>query len=182
MADIPRILESVRSGKYDETQLLNLFRNANKSTSVTEVERQSIVELVETELRKNYPRAANKHLGTIDKHARDYLERVYEEISSEFDLSGNKIKNGVKTGASVLSGDAVIDVYISYKNEHGIGAVLAAYQPSIDEPICYRVFTYKGAKKPDNLVNLQEYREADDAVVLSFRQVLEDEMQLPKAA
>lgn len=182
MADIPRLLEKVRSGKYDETELLNLFKNASKSSSVTEQERAALMELVETELRKNYPRAANKHIGAIDREAREYLESVYKKISDEFDLSGNKIKNGVKTGAAVLAGDAVIDVYISYKNDQGIGAVLAAYQPSIDDPICYQVFTYKGAKKPDNLVNLQEYTKPDDEVVVSFRKVLSDDMQLPKAA
>ena len=69
MADIPRLLERVRSGKYDETQLLNLFKNASKSSSVTESERAALMELVETELRKNYPRAANKHLGAIDRHS-----------------------------------------------------------------------------------------------------------------
>jgi len=182
MADIPRLLERVRSGKYDETELLNLFKNASKSTAVSDNERASILELVETELRKNYPRVANRHLGAIDKQAREYLESVYQEISAEFDLSGNKIKNGVKTGAAVLAGDAVIDVYISYKNDQGIGAVLAAYQPSIEEPISYQVFMYKGAKKPDNLVNMQEYANADDEVVGSFRKVLSNEMQLPKAA
>jgi hypothetical protein len=182
MANIPRLLERVRSGKYDETELLNLFKNASKSSAVTDLERATLLELIESELRKNYPRAANKHLGAIDKPARDYLEQVYQKISEEFDLSGNKIKNGVKTGASVLSGDAVVDVYISYKNDQGIGAVLAAYQPSIDEPISYQVFMYKGAKKPDNLVNLQEYKQADDEVVSSFREVLATDMQLPKAA
>jgi hypothetical protein len=182
MADIPRLLERVRSGKYDETELLNLFKNASRSSSVTEQERAALMELVETELRKNYPRAANKHLGAIDRQAREYLESVYEEISAEFDLSGNKIKNGVKTGAAVLAGDAVIDIYISYKNEQGIGAVLAAYQPTIDDPISYQVFMYKGAKKPDNLVNMQEYAQPDDEVVVSFRKVLSDDMQLPKAA
>lgn len=61
------------------------------------------------------PAIATRLGGPKDEQGRDFLEALYKEIATEFDLSGNHLKNGVKTGGYMINGTRYVDVYISYK-------------------------------------------------------------------
>ena len=172
MPDIPKLVQSIESGKYDDKQLVNLYRNTEKYDSITEEDRELVMEAVETELRKTYPRKAKAKFGPVDARPREVLEELYASVSNRFDLSKNTLKNGVKTGGAMISGDGYIDLYISYKAKNKNGVVAHAYQSKQTDPLKYHVFKYTGSAKPENRTGLVEYDAESPEIEKYFAQAL----------
>jgi len=113
---VVNVLNRVRSGKLDALGLQNLYTNAHSNEDVSEVQREEIVEAVVTQLRKDHPRHAKKRFGPVNSKCRETMEEYFVELQTRFDLSANHHKNKVKLGGNVISGEAVINDYVSYRN------------------------------------------------------------------
>ncbi len=174
MPDIPKLIQSIESGKYDDKELVNLYRNTEKYDSITEQDREQIMEAVETELRKSYPRKAKAKFGPVDARPREYLEELYNSVSGKYDLTKNTLKNGIKTGGTMISGDGYIDLYISYKAKNKNGVVAHAYQSKQTDPLKYHVFKYTGSAKPENRSGNVEYAGEDPAIEKYYSEVLSE--------
>ncbi len=102
--------------------------NAERFQGIDEIQREDLIQLIENRLRSVSPSAATKVFGPKDSEAREYLAQVFWQTSSEFDLSQNQVKNGVKTGGDMIAGRKHVDVYISYKNKNKWRAALTWLQ------------------------------------------------------
>ena len=96
MDKVEKILNLINGGTLSKPELHTLYDNTVKFSDITEEEREQIIDAVENELRVKFPAAAKKLFGSKDAQARDKLSKIYQSISDEFDLSGNKLKNGVR--------------------------------------------------------------------------------------
>lgn len=112
----------------DPKALVRFHENVERFQGIDEIEREDLIQLIEERLRSVSPSAATKVFGPKDSEAREYLEQVFRQVSSDFDLSQNQVKNGVKTGGDMIAGRKHLDVYISYKNNDKWRAALAWLQ------------------------------------------------------
>ena len=99
----------------DPKALLRFHENVERFQGVDEVQREDLIQLIEERLRTVSPSAATKVFGPKDSEAREFLEQVFLRTCSDFDLSQNQVRNGVKTGGGMIAGRKHVDVYISYK-------------------------------------------------------------------
>lgn len=109
----------------DPKALLRFHENVERFQGIDEVQREDLIQLIEERLRSVSPSAATKVFGPKDSEAREFLEQVFLRTCSDFDLSQNQVKNGVKTGGDMIAGRKHVDVYISYKNNDKWRASLA---------------------------------------------------------
>lgn len=109
-------VSKITSGKLTEKQLVAYFDNVHRSADVSELQRESVAEAVEAQLRKQFPVRAKRMFGKVDQAARTLLGALLQSTKSEFDLSANRVKTSVKTGGDQLRGDFLVDTYISYKS------------------------------------------------------------------
>ncbi|WP_134012572.1 hypothetical protein [Litoreibacter halocynthiae] len=116
------------SSLSDPKALLRFHENVERFQGIDEVQREDLIQLIEERLRSVSPSAATKVFGPKDSEAREILEQVFLRTCSEFDLSQNQVKNGVKTGGDMIAGRKHVDVYISYKNDDKWRASLAWLQ------------------------------------------------------
>ena len=112
----------------DPKALLRFHENVERFQGIDDVQREDLIQLIEERLRNISPSSATKVFGPKDSEAREFLEQVFLQTSSEFDLSQNQVKNGVKTGGDMIAGRKHVDVYISYKNNDKWRASLAWLQ------------------------------------------------------
>ncbi|NVO57404.1 hypothetical protein HW561_16535 [Rhodobacteraceae bacterium B1Z28] len=70
-------------------------------------------------LRVVSPAIATRLGGPKDAQGREFLEEFYDRIAMDFDVSGNRLKNGVKTGGHMIDGTKYVDAYVSYKTATG---------------------------------------------------------------
>lgn len=112
----------------DPKALVRFHENVERFQGIDEIQREDLIQLIEERLRSVSPSAATKVFGPKDSEAREYLEQVFGQTSSDFDLSQNQVKNGVKTGGDMIAGRKHLDVYISYKNSDKWRAALAWLQ------------------------------------------------------
>ena len=174
MPDIEKLLGLINAEKYKTRELLNLYANTVKYKDVSEMDRERIIEAVELQIRKASTREANKLFPKLYLKPKEALEALFSKVDSEFDLSENTIKNGVKTGGPMISGKAPVNVYVSYKAVGGRGVVVGAYQWALDEPLKYRVFAYQGMNVEGNERQLSEYDEPTDDLVLAYCDILKE--------
>lgn len=143
MSQIEKITALLQSRSFSQEELINLHNNALNYKDISDVDRETISALIEKRLRVKFPGAAKKIFGAKDTEARETLSRFYEAIETEFDLSANKLKNGLKTGGNVISGEAYLYTYISFKNAENIGAHLALSQHTVENELKVIVHKYK---------------------------------------
>jgi len=91
-----------------------------------------------------------------DKYAeaRDFLEEVWSQLDNEFDLAGNTVKNGVKTGGGKRGGGQFLDLYISYRNAERWNVNLAWLQDEPQTEAYLRVQLYKAYNKRCQTLNV----------------------------
>lgn len=174
MPNINNLILKIQSGKCSARELQNAFANANNNQKISEEQREEVIESVEHALREHHPRAAKKLLGALDSRPIEVLEEMYTEIQKAFDLSQNKVKNGVKAGGSMRSGEAVLDWHISYKNEKAEGVVVGAYQWKVSDPLKYKVFKYRTANKPGSTYDEVEFIEESPDILVQYKKILSD--------
>ncbi|MBM5788061.1 MAG: hypothetical protein FJ375_05010 [Pelagibacterales bacterium] len=98
--------------------LQNFYNNASNDKKITDYEKEILTELCEKIIRERFPRKnSRKILNNKSSEAKVLLEEVYSNLIKNFDLSKNKVKNGVKPGGYMIGGQMYVDWYISYKND-----------------------------------------------------------------
>lgn len=130
-------LQKLESKEWNSEELNNLYTNALKKGF------NSLADRIHERLRTDFPAVARKRFGAKDEQARELLAKVYEELAEHFDLSRNKVGNGVKTGGFQISGEKHVNVYISYRNSAGRGIALGLFQDSPDTAMKVELVDYK---------------------------------------
>ena len=130
--EVKNALNLIENKDMTYPQLMNLFNNTEKSTRITEIERELLTQKLESVMRINFPRETGNLLGNKNDKPIEILEEVYHTISNKYDLSDNLHKNGVKVGGDMIGGRAYIAWYISYKNRDNWGTSLAYRQKTAD--------------------------------------------------
>lgn len=126
------LIKRIEEDKFNEKQLINLYNNACSKPDIDEVEKESLIEAIEKNTRLRFPRAAKRIFGAKESVASQKLESLYIKLSKKYDLTHNRLKNGVKVGGRMISGEYYIDVYVSYKNFENQGAAIALTQANIE--------------------------------------------------
>lgn len=148
---VENIITRIEKNEYDAPKLIQIFKNAQQQKWISENDLEVLVSSIESKLREKFPAAGKKIFGAKDSTSRERLQNFYEELSKSIDLSNNKLKNGVKTGGSMINGSQYIYVYISYKNSNKHGVHLCIYQDSHDSELVIRSYKYhKNGDKPSN--------------------------------
>ena len=161
-----RALERINSGGLTAKQLLTLYDNTLKYPDISDLEREIIVAAIDKNIKLNHPRQASKAFGSKDAEGRALLETVYEELKSEFDLSGNHVGNGIKPSGAQMSGERYVGCYFSYKNSDNWNAGLYYYQDEVDSDPYLNVEirqTGKGKEKNET-INVYSVDDVDSAV------------------
>lgn len=149
---VRRALDAIETREITRRGLRNFYENAIRDPNITEAEREAVIAALETKIRISAPRDAKALFGPKDAEARALLGRVYDALAAEFNLSGNTVGAGVKTGGSMISGDMHVDVYISYKAEDRRHATFGylVKKPGNNPILALRFYqTGKGATEPD---------------------------------
>ena len=167
-------LERIRN-LSDAKSLLRFHENVERFQGIDDRQREELLGAIEVRLREVSPGSATKLFGPKDSEAREFLDRVYAATASDFDLSDNHVKNGVKTGGDMLAGRKHLDAYISYKNHDGWNANLSWLQDNADTDPYLRVWLYQGGAS--NEASQQEQRfglEEREAAISAYRQHLDN--------
>jgi len=116
-----KILNVERSiEKEDKIKVLqSWYDNIKNFPSISEYEREYLIDVVEKKIRIKFPNKAKKILGGKSAKAQEMLEEIYKTLTKEFDWSQNNVGNKVKVGGSMISGKEFVCWYISYKNNKG---------------------------------------------------------------
>ena len=126
---IEHALRNLEQDKLSEKQLLSLLKNA------IDLNHQDIVDKIKLKLRIKHPKAANKVFGSKEHDATDKLTGTYNMIAEQFVLSGNNVKNKVKAGGPMKSGQSYLHLYISYKDDQGKSCALMLCQETVDSEL-----------------------------------------------
>ncbi len=150
-AKFSNLINNINQGNYNKDELLNLYNNAQSGNSNDDSQKEEIIEAVEKSIRSKSPTYANKIFGPKDLEARDILYKLNKKILDEtFDLSDNKVKNGVKTGGDMIAGRYFIQVYLSYKNQENNGVQIKLEQKKAESELTASVIYYQGSS--DNAI------------------------------
>ena len=116
-----KILNVERSiEKEDKIKVLqSWYDNIKNFPSISEYEREYLIDVVEKKIRIKFPNKAKKILGGKSAKAQEMLEEIYKTLTKEFNWSQNNVGNKVKVGGSMISGKEFVCWYISYKNNKG---------------------------------------------------------------
>lgn len=149
---VRRALVVIETKEMSRAGLRNFYANATRDPDITEAEREAVIAALEARIRVSSPRDAKALFGPKDAEARALLGEIHNAIAAELDLSGNTVGSGVKTGGSMISGKAHVDVYISYKGadrRHATFGYLIA-KPGADPVLGVRLYqTGKDATEPE---------------------------------
>jgi hypothetical protein len=109
MAVTPTILEKIVM--MTSKDVFILLKNSKIQLSKGRIEAQAVIGACIVKLKKS---AETKTYTGPLRLDLEKLEDFYFSLSSEFDLSKNKYKHGVKVGGSMMRGEVAEDHYISY--------------------------------------------------------------------
>ena len=147
--DIQDVIENIESNKYNEKKLIVLYGNINKKEGLSEEDKEVLIEAIEKNTRLRFPRAAKRIFGSKETIASTILEKLDQKLIQSIDYTSNKLKNGVKIGGQMISGEFYIDVYMSFKNSDNQGASISLTQKTIDDELVVTVRRYS-THNPDS--------------------------------
>jgi hypothetical protein len=128
-------------------------------------------------LRVVSPAIATRLGGPKDEQGREFLNALYERIAADFDLSGNQLKNGVKTGGYMINGMQYVDVYISYKTATKKNLSLAWIQKDVEsEPYLHLLLRHVGAGGMGEIQNktFEDQDKANEAYTRELTRLLSE--------
>jgi hypothetical protein len=129
-----KIINDIKSGKYDRKKLENLYLNAKRlnHTDLIPIIKESLKELDSSSYSKRFV-----------KPIRDKIKEIATEIAeSEHwgNWENNKVGNGVKPGGEMLTGKFLAEFYFSYKHESWKkSSYLAVFQREENSSVGYSV-------------------------------------------
>lgn len=113
----------------DGAKLQNLLTNIGGRPELEDQDREALVDAVSRRIKVVSPKLAKEIFGPKDAQGKAFLDSLCAELHPpKFDLSNNRVGNGVKTGGFMIAGTKYVDVYISYKNAAGVNLSLAWIQ------------------------------------------------------
>ena len=118
------------AGLKTSRQLQTLYDNVGRNKTITDYEREELVDTLELRMREVAPAVATKLFGPKDSEAQQFLQRTYDALARDFDFSANRVRNGVKIGGDMIKGEKFVDVYLSYKSADNVNVGLAWLQDS----------------------------------------------------
>ncbi len=127
-----KALQLISKEDITDKQLVNLLNNVKAEALITEEDKELLVDTIAKRLKVISPSKAKVIFGDKGTEAIEILTRVHDIISSKHDLTKNVLKNGVKTGGNMMSGEAYICFYLSYKNSDQQGCALTYFQESVE--------------------------------------------------
>ena len=154
---VRQTLNRIETKEFSSKELSSFLENTIKFSGITDEERELIIKALERKIRLKNPRHAKKLFGPKDIEARDLLQSIFDRISSDYDLSQNRVGSGVKTGGHMIAGKAYIDVYISYKNHDKWHVGLGFYQTSVEAEPKLRVWLFQGGENNAEGREVSEY-------------------------
>lgn len=164
-------------GMEDATALKRLHTNIHRHPDLEDVDREALDEAVVNRLRVISPAIATRLGGPKDEQGREFLQSLYERISAKFDLSGNQLKNGVKTGGYMINGTRYVDVYISYKTATKENLSLAWIQNDVgSKPYLHLQLRHVGTGGSGELQNkkFEEQEKASEAYIRELMGLLRE--------
>jgi hypothetical protein len=170
-SDAHKLIEKVRNGEYSERELINLYKNAETHGA------SDVMEAIKRKMRADFPRAANRLFGAKEAEARMQLESVLHDLSNSFNFGSNQLKNGVKAGGGMLSGEKHIDVYISYKNKERYGVALSLSQDDPESELIATFYYYKDGKsgfREKKQYQMHDFAKAVNAYKKKLSEVLKE--------
>jgi len=165
------------SGLEDATALKRLHANIHRHPDLEDVDREVLDDAVMKRLRVISPAIATRLGGPKDEQGREFLQALYERIAAKFDLSGNQLKNGVKTGGYMINGTRYVDVYISYKTATKKNLSLAWIQNDVgSKPYLHLQLRHVGAGGTGELKNktFEEQEKASEAYTRELMSLLRE--------
>lgn len=174
---VRRALDIIEKGDLTRQGLRNFYDNATRDPNLTEAERKAVISALEPRIRVTSPTDARAMFGPKDAEARALLSQINDALEVEFDLSGNTVGSGVKTGGDMISGAFHVVVYISYKGADRRHAGLAVVQRAPDADPILIVSLYQTGRNPTVPEMREEYpidavAEAVDRHRTNLRQIL----------
>ena len=89
---VQKVIDIIENKKMSYEQYTNLFNNTSGNETITEEEREMLIDKLVIKLRTLYPKQASRLLGNKSGKPQIFLEEVLTEITKEFDWSKNKHK------------------------------------------------------------------------------------------
>lgn len=106
-----------RIEKMEDANILRrMHENIHRHPDLDDIDRERLNEATMLRLRVVSPAIATRLGGPKDADGRDFLQKLHERTSAMFDLSDNKLGQGVKTGGPMINGTLYVYVYVSYKS------------------------------------------------------------------
>lgn len=152
-AEVERALVRIAQ-MNDANALKRLHANIERHADLGDLDRERLNEATMSRLRVVAPAMATRLGGPKDTEGRDFLQKVYEQASMKFDLSDNKVGQGVKTGGWMINGTRYVDVYLSYKTIDGKNLSFAWIQEKVDsQPYLELLLRQVGRDGAGELIN-----------------------------
>ena len=156
-AGVSQTLERIKGKEHTDKQLINYIKNFRKHSDLTDWEKETLIEEVETQLRMKFPKAATRVLGGKSSKAEELLEEIFSTLENEFDWSQNQVKSKVKVGGAMISGRDHVCWYISYKNIEGYSSALIYRQKTIKDAPLLEVEYGRVGKQYENEKEVKEF-------------------------
>ena len=129
-----KLIESIKSGKYDRKELENLYSNAEQRG------RDDILVVAKEALKDIDSRSYSKRFV---KPIRDKIQKIANEIiesESWANWEDNKVGNGIKVSGSMMNGEELAEFYFSYRNPSWKrSSSLAVFQHDEESPVQYKI-------------------------------------------
>lgn len=129
-----KMIEDIKSGKYDRKQLENLYSNAERLSRI------DLIPIIKESLNGLDSRSYSKRFF---KPIRDKVEAIAREIAESENWAnweGNKVGNDVKPGGKMRAGELLAEFYFSYKHDSWKkSSYLAVFQQDENSSVGYTV-------------------------------------------
>ena len=175
---VQKVIDIIENKKMSYEQYTNLFNNTSGNETITEEEREMLIDKLVIKLRTLYPKQASRLLGNKSGKPQIFLEEVLTEITKEFDWSNNKHKWGyVKAGGDMFrkehEGGFHLSWYISHKGIDDWNINISYKQKSVDKDPYIQVSKRLVDKNSNIEPNIKEYSIGDRLLaVQDFREHL----------
>lgn len=134
-----KIIESIKAGKYDHTELANLYANAER------LGRKEVLPVAKDALKELNSRAYAK---LFVKPIRDKVQRIIGEIAAAegwANWENNAVVNGIMAGASMTNGTELAEYCLSYRDPSWKSiSTFSVFQHDEQSAVQYKVKSRRG--------------------------------------
>jgi hypothetical protein len=152
-----KIIEGIKTGKYDHKELANLYANAER------LGRKEVLPVAKEALRELNSRAYAK---LFVKPIRDKVQKIIGGIAEAegwANWENNAVVNGIKAGASMTSGAELAEYCFSYRDPSWKSAsTFSVFQHDEQSAVQYKVKSRRGGNSVvgDSAEAIELFRDA----------------------